>query len=103
MEWGDKYCVEFVPAAGREFGKLDNSIRLLFEDPILRLSEKPTQGADRITKLESELPVYKRRVGDYRMFFSLDSKKKRVTILAFRKRDSDTYDVKELRKIAGRQ
>lgn len=37
------------------------------------------------------------------MFFSLDSKKKRVTILAFRKRDSDTYDVKELRKIAGRQ
>jgi len=46
MEWGDKYCVEFVPAAGREFGKLDNSIRLLFEDPILRLSEKPTQGAD---------------------------------------------------------
>ncbi len=103
MEWGDKYSVEVVPAAGREFGKLDNSIRLQFEDPILRLSEKPTQGANRITKIESELPIYKRRVGDYRMFFSLNSKKKQVTILAFRKRDSDTYDIQELRKIAGRQ
>ncbi|MBZ0189531.1 MAG: type II toxin-antitoxin system RelE/ParE family toxin [Candidatus Obscuribacterales bacterium] len=97
-----KYKVYFEKGAQEELGHLDRSIRDQFREPVQRLKESPAQGSSRIRNAQAAYPIYRRRIGDYRMFFLIDSKKRQVVVLAIRKRDSDTYDIDNLRQITGR-
>ncbi|MBX9689229.1 MAG: type II toxin-antitoxin system RelE/ParE family toxin [Candidatus Obscuribacterales bacterium] len=97
-----KYKIYFELAAQKEFADLDHAVREAFADPVKRMKEHPTQDATHLRNVKSKLPLYKKRIGDYRVFLSIDSRNRQIVVLAIRKRDSDTYEPGGLESIAAR-
>ena len=97
-----KYKVYFELEAQQEFGHLDASIRDNFIEPIRRMKQRPSQDATNLRNVKSTIALYKKRVGDFRIFFAIDRGNKQVVVLSIKKRDSDTYDPSILDSIAKR-
>jgi mRNA interferase RelE/StbE len=84
------YRVRFRSRSVRkELGGLDDETYLRIVATIHRLRENPR--APSMKKLTGQ-EVYRIRLGDYRVLYSVDDKAKEVRIEAVRKRDERTYD-----------
>jgi mRNA interferase RelE/StbE len=83
------YLVEFLRSAVRELESLPKSRQRQLAGQIDALAEDPYQAAG-VSKLEGEEKLYRKRVGDYRILFEIDSTKKVVTIAKIGHR-SDVY------------
>ena len=86
----DAYKVRFRSRSVRkELDGLDDETYLRIVAAIHRLRENPRPPS--MKKLTGQ-EVYRIRLGDYRVLYSVDDKAKEVRIEAVRKRDERTYD-----------
>ncbi len=80
-----KYRVELTPRFDKEFSKLTKEIKARIAEKIDKLKENPHV----YKKLHGKLKgLFSMRVGDYRIIFMLDERRRRVILLsvAHRKR-----------------
>ncbi len=84
------YRVRFRSRSVRkELDSLDDETYLRIAAAIHRLQENPhPPGTKKLTGQE----VYRIRIGDFRVLYSVDDKLKEVRVEAVRKRDERTYD-----------
>jgi mRNA interferase RelE/StbE len=83
------YTVEFKPAAAREFRKLPRDMQLRVATAIGRLSDEPRPPG--VRKLAGSDDVYRVRVGDYRIIYSVRDKLLLVIVMRVRHR-SNAYE-----------
>ncbi|MFZ3073307.1 MAG: type II toxin-antitoxin system RelE/ParE family toxin [Thermodesulfobacteriota bacterium] len=75
----DKYSVEIVPKAEKEFLKLPESVRMKIRKQILSLENNPRPfGCKKLKETE----YYRLRRGDYRAIYSIDDNDKIVKVLS---------------------
>jgi mRNA interferase RelE/StbE len=96
--WGEKwtcsmaagigYRIEFAPAATRQFKKLPREVQVRISRRIDTLAERPRP--DGVKKLEGEGCLYRVRIGDYRIIYSIEDKLLLVLVLTLDKR-ADVY------------
>jgi mRNA interferase RelE/StbE len=73
------YQIEFTKGAVKELKKLPTEIRERIDLKIQELAVEPRP--DGVKKLESELPLYRIRVGDYRVIYQIQDDVLLVTIV----------------------
>jgi mRNA interferase RelE/StbE len=83
----DKYSVEIISKAEKEFMKLTESARVKIRKQILSLEENPRPFGYKKLK---ETEYYRIRCGDYRVVYSIDDKAKSVKVLSIAHR-KDVY------------
>jgi len=88
MASGIKYRIEFAPAATRQFKKLPRDVQVRISRKIDTLAETPRP--DGVKKLEGEASLYRIRVGDYRVIYTIQDKLLLVLVLTLGKR-ADVY------------
>lgn len=71
------YSIEFLSSAAKEFRKLNLDVKHSLIDPINSLSNNPYSHKSKKLK---NTDLYRIRVGDYRIVYHLDHKKKTVII-----------------------
>lgn len=70
------YRLVIKPSAGKELERLDDQVLRRIDAAILRLKENPQrQGAKKLT----EVPLYRIRVGTYRVVYEIDNVRKQIT------------------------
>ncbi|MBM4388758.1 MAG: type II toxin-antitoxin system RelE/ParE family toxin [Deltaproteobacteria bacterium] len=75
----EKYSVEIVPKAEKEFRKRAAAIKARVREKILSLEENPRiSGSKKLRETE----FYRIRVGDYRAIYSIFDKEKVIKILS---------------------
>ena len=82
------YAITFARSARRELEALDEKIVNRLFQKIEALSEKPRPSG--CLKLTGNKNLWRVRVGDYRIVYSIDDRKKLVDIIAVRHR-KDVY------------
>ena len=66
-----EYRVEFAPKAAKQFARLPRDIQLRLSPKIDSLANDPhPPGAKRLSSAEE--PIYRVRVGDYRIIYSIE-------------------------------
>jgi mRNA interferase RelE/StbE len=83
-----KYRIEFAPVATRQFKKLPREVQVRITRRIDTLAERPRP--DGVKKLEGEGSLYRLRVGDYRVIYTIEDKLLLVLVLTLGKR-ADIY------------
>ena len=83
-----KYRIEFAPAATRQFKKLPREVQVRITRRIDTLAERPRP--DGVKKLEGIGSLYRLRVGDYRVIYTIEDKLLLVLVLTLGKR-ADVY------------
>jgi mRNA interferase RelE/StbE len=83
-----KYQIEFAPAATRQFKKLPREVQVRITRRIDTLAERPRP--DGVKKLEGEGSLYRLRVGDYPVIYTIEDKLLLVLVLTLGKR-ADVY------------
>ena len=74
-----KYAVRIVPAAETEMDKLPTPVHTRVSRRILSLEDNPRpRGAKKLSGHEE----YRLRVGDYRVLYTIDDKRRMVTVFA---------------------
>ena len=82
------YHVEVVKHAVKEYADLPSSDKGPVKEAILGLEFHPR--GPRVKKLQDR-DYYRLRVGDWRVFFAISDKLKKVTILSIERRTTTTY------------
>ena len=82
------YTVEFRPAAAREFRKLPRDVQRRIATALNNLSEEPRPSG--VRKLAGSEGLYRVRIGDYRVIYSISDELLLIVILRVRHR-SDAY------------
>lgn len=75
----DKYSIEIVTKAEKEFLKLSESARMRIRTQILSLENNPRPFGSKKLK---ETIFYRLRIGDYRVIYSIDDNEKVVKVLS---------------------
>jgi mRNA interferase RelE/StbE len=88
MASGTKYRIEVAPAAARQFKKLPRDVQVRFSRRIDALAGRPRH--DGVKKLEGEASLYRIRVGDYRVIYTIQDKLLLILVLILGKR-ADVY------------
>ncbi len=73
------YHIEFAPKAEKEFRKLPRPIQMALREKIDGLSSNPR--GPNSNKLQGSYDLYRLRVGNYRVVYSIEDKKLVVLIL----------------------
>lgn len=73
------YSIEFTNAAKRQFDKLPTSAKRRMAEVIDHLSDDPRP--DGVVKLSGEEGIYRVRLGDYRIVYSIEDDRLRILIL----------------------
>jgi mRNA interferase RelE/StbE len=76
------WSIEFTRSAFKEFMRLDASVRERIAESLEWLSQHPRSTVLDIKKLHAPAPVFRLRVGDYRVVYEL--KNERLLILVVR-------------------
>ena len=84
-----EYSITFARSARRELEALDSSIILRILSKIETLAVHPRPPGSR--KLSGEKHLWRIRIGDYRVIYSVLDKERRIDITAVRHR-RDAYD-----------
>jgi mRNA interferase RelE/StbE len=72
------YRLVIKPSAGKELERLDDQVLRRIDAAILRLKENPQpQGAKKLTGV----PLYRVRVGTYRVVYEIDNVRKQITVV----------------------
>lgn len=72
------YRLVIKPSAGKELERLDDQVLRRVDAAILKLKENPQpQGSKKLTGV----PVYRMRVGTYRVVYEIDDVRKQVTVV----------------------
>lgn len=88
-----EYEILFTKAADRELKKLEKHDRDRVLEAIGTMAVRPTHEAKMLQKSKKVRErLWRRRVGDFRIIFSLVKKPKGVKILSVRHRREDTYE-----------
>ncbi|MBI2097535.1 MAG: type II toxin-antitoxin system RelE/ParE family toxin [Candidatus Vogelbacteria bacterium] len=87
MNWVSKFARE----AEKQFRRLTRDRQEQFSKIIDGLVKNPLVGDIRLVKSGAFKGAWRRRVGNYRIFFALEEAKKLINILSIRKRDEKTY------------
>ncbi|MDP2167288.1 MAG: type II toxin-antitoxin system RelE/ParE family toxin [Thermodesulfovibrionales bacterium] len=75
----NKYTVEIVPKAEKEFLKLQGAVRNRIRQKILSLEDNPrTFGIKKLRETE----YYRFRAGDFRVIYAINDKEKIVKVLS---------------------
>lgn len=78
------YSVEFLPAAAKEFRKLQNDVKWRIGKIIDALAVQPRRRG--CVKLKGMENIYRVRIGIYRMVYIIDDEAKLVTVTRIRHR-----------------
>jgi len=85
------YNVDFVPSAAREHKKLPADARKVITRVLGgALALDPFSRALNTKKLEQPLSGYRLRIGDYRVLYTVDTKRKQIVVYRVRHR-KDAY------------
>ena len=87
MSW----AFEFTTNAKEDLGRLPKVIQKRVGRVMVQMAEDPFRGNVKALKGEEWKGVFRRRIGDYRLLFSADHKKKLVTIHQISRRSGKTY------------
>ena len=72
------YRLVIKPSAGKELERLDDQVPRRVDAAILKLKENPQpQGSKKLTGV----PLYRMRVGTYRVVYEIDDVRKQVTVV----------------------
>jgi mRNA interferase RelE/StbE len=72
------YGLVIKPSAGKELERLDDQVLRRIDGAILRLKENPQpQGSKKLTGI----PLYRMRVGSYRIVYEIDDVRKQITVV----------------------
>ena len=82
------YQINFKNSAAKEFKKLPLALRQRIGETLDRLREEPRFPG--VIKLQGDDQLYRVRVGDYRVVFSIDDREKILTVTRVRHRQ-DVY------------
>lgn len=77
------------PRARKQLRKIPKDYAERILDVISSLSSNPFAGD--IEKMEGQHNVWRRRVGDYRIFYELDQAQRLVHVFKIKRRTSSTY------------
>jgi mRNA interferase RelE/StbE len=83
----DKYSIEIISKAEKEFLKLPELVRLKIRKRILSLEDNPRPFGHKKLK---ETEYYRIRSGDYRVLYSIDDRMKIIKVLSIAHR-KDAY------------
>lgn len=75
------YKVEFTKSAAKEFKRLPKAIKLKVVEASKFLSENPFSDLLNIKKLKGVDSLYRLRIGDYRLVYTVEGKKLRIIII----------------------
>jgi len=75
----DKYSIEIIPKAEKEFLKLPDNFKSLIRKSILQLEDNPRPFG--VKKLR-ETDYYRIRIGDYRVLYSIFDSSRLIKILS---------------------
>ena len=84
------YTAYFTKQAVKSFKKIPKEFQIKLKEAILKLEQNPlTSGTIKL----ANYPVagYRKRAGDYRILFDIDSDRKILIIADIRRRTSTTY------------
>lgn len=84
-----EYSVEIDASASKEFNALDKADQKKAARILKELESGGTLRAGRVKYVDK--PLWRRRVGDVRVVFYFDAKRRYIKVLAVRRRDDDTY------------
>lgn len=84
----DDYTVTFARSARKELERLDSGLVSRIFPKIESLARQPHPKGSR--KLQGEKNLWRIRIGDYRIIYTISSEKRMVDIIAIRHR-SDAY------------
>jgi len=83
----DKYAIEIIPKAEKEFLTLPDNVRVKIREKILSLEDNPRPfGCKKLKETE----YYRLRIGNYRVIYSVDDKLKIAKVLSIAHR-KDVY------------
>lgn len=82
------YRIQFKASAAKEFKKLPLSVKQRVSISLDNLQQEPRPSG--VVKLQGEEPLYRVRVGDYRIVFAVDDDEKIITVTRIRHRQ-DVY------------
>jgi mRNA interferase RelE/StbE len=85
----EPYRIKFKASAAKEFRKLSSSIQKRIRASINALKTEPRPSG--VTKLKGSDQLYRIRIGDYRVVYSIDDAIKIILITRVRHR-RDAYD-----------
>lgn len=72
------YRLVIKPSAGKELEQLDDQMLRRIDGAIVRLRENPQpQGSKKLTGV----PLYRIRVGSYRVVYEIDAIRKQITVV----------------------
>jgi mRNA interferase RelE/StbE len=72
------YRLVIKPSAGKELERLDDQMLRRMDAAIVRLRENPQpQGSKKLTGV----PLYRFRVGSYRVVYEIDAIRKQITVV----------------------
>ncbi|OGG00589.1 hypothetical protein A2153_01640 [Candidatus Gottesmanbacteria bacterium RBG_16_38_7b] len=84
------YTALFTKQAEKSYKKIPKEYQLKIKEIILKLEENPySSGTIKLTNYP--VAEYRKRIGDYRIFFDIDDEKKMLIIADIRRRTSTTY------------
>ncbi|OHB38882.1 MAG: hypothetical protein A2060_05920 [Planctomycetes bacterium GWA2_50_13] len=83
----DKYAIEIIPKAEKEFLTLPDNVRVKIREKILSLEDNPRPFGCKKLK---ETGYYRLRSGSYRVIYSVDDKLKIAKVLSIAHR-KDVY------------
>ena len=79
----------FSPKSYRQIKKMKNSVKNRINKGILEIRENPFHKGT--IKVESYNNIRRKRVGDYRILYTIDSKRKEILIVKIELRSENTY------------
>lgn len=80
----------YAPRAEKALKKFPKDYQLLIARKIAQLEDDPKpRGYDKI--VAKNPPIYRIRVGDYRVFYFIDENLKEVTVVDIKRRTTQTY------------
>lgn len=91
------YAVSLTPVAADHLAKMPREQQIKVAELLQRMRQNPASGATPLKQVASL--VWKKRLGDIRILFTLDTRRLEVVIRAILWRRADTYD--DLDQIVG--
>lgn len=84
------FSLIYSPRAQKSIKKFPKEYQILILKKIIILKENPRpRGHDKITAKKP--PLYRIRIGDYRVFYFIDEEIKEVVVVDIKRRTSQTY------------
>lgn len=83
------YTLAYSKRFEKQIHKIPSKYQLLIIKDIIKCSKNPQK--DSIKLIDTKPPIYRLRVGDYRIFFELDNSSKTMIVTDVLRRTTQTY------------